>query len=321
STTYVTFMVFMGTSLADGAWSRESAVYRVSGVISVVGGWFFTALAAFTAAFILACIFYFGGPIAIGLVLVFVAVLIYRSHRYHGKRMDDQLAFEQGLDEGTMTNVQIVELAINNMTIILDGLKNSLDNILDALAAEDLPKLNKVNQKFKEIIKRAEKIKRKASKALDKISDDQIEAIHLYMLVADYLSEMTSHGNNIIKDSLDHVDNNHKPLVSAQIEELSFIQDKFKIRMDSTIEVFKNRDSGEAKRLQQDLQLFVKAIRTARKNQIKRIRDHEVGTRNSVLYLHLLGEYRNLSMFSDRLVKVLDELILDPVEDQPSIRA
>jgi len=163
--------------------------------------------------------------------------------------------------------------------------------------------------------RRAEKIKRKASKSLDKVTDDQIESVHLYLLVADYLNEMTSHTKNIVKNSLDHVDNNHKPLIPVQIQELSFIQDKFKIRMDSTIDVFKKGDSGEAKRLQSELHFFVKAIRTSRKNQIKRIRDHEIGARNSVLFLHLLGEYRNLSLFSDRLVKVLDELILDPQEE------
>jgi phosphate/sulfate permease len=315
STTYVTFMVFMGTSLADGAWSRESAVYRVSGVLSVVGGWFFTALAAFTAAFVLATIFYFGGTIAIVLILALAAIVIYRSHRYHEERMDEQMAFEQGLEEGTLTNEMIVELSINNMTKILNALKKILDDTLDGLAAEDLSKLNKIFTEFKEVQRRAEKIKRKASKSLDKITDDQIEAIHLYMLVADYLNEMTNHTRNIVRDSLDHVDNNHKPLIPVQIQELAFIQDKFKIRIDSTIEVFKSSDSGEAKRLQSELYLFVKAIRTSRKNQIKRIKNHEIGTRNSVLYLHLLGEYRNLSMFSDRLVKVLDELVLDPVED------
>jgi hypothetical protein len=309
-------MVFMGASLADGAWSRESAVYRVSGVLSVVGGWFFTAFAAFTAAFILAGIFYFGGPIAIVIILIIAAVVIYRSHRYHDKRMDEQLAFEKGLEEGTLSNEKIVELSINNMSRILNGLKKILDDTLDALASEDLSKLNKTYQEFQEIQRRAEKIKRKANKALDKITDDQIESIHLYLLVADYLNEMTSHVRNIVKNSLDHVDNNHKPLIPVQIQELAFIQDKFKIRMDSTIAVFKKGDSGEAKRLQSELHLFVKAIRTSRKNQIKRIRDHEIGTRNSVLYLHLLGEYRNLSLFSDRLVKVLDELILDPIEDE-----
>ena len=316
STTYVTFMVFMGTSLADGAWSRESAVYRVSGVISVVGGWFFTALAAFTAAFVFAMLFYFGGPVAIVIVIILASIIVYRTHRYHDERMDEQIAFEKSLEEGTMTNEKIIELSINNMTKILNGLKKILDEALKKLEAEDLTGLNKTYQEFKEIQRRAEKIQRKAGKYFERIEDDQIESIHLHMLVGDYLYEMTSHARNIVKNSLDHIDNNHKPLVPAQIKELNLIQDIFNKRINATINVFKNSDSIEAKRLQDDFHIFVKAIRTARKNQIKRIKNHETGTRNSVLFLSHLGEYRNLAIFSNRLVKVLDELVLDPEDEE-----
>ena len=97
STTYVTFMVFMGTSLADGAWGRESAVYRVSGVLSVVGGWFFTAFSAFSAAFIIATIFYFGGVYAVLPVLLVAAFVMFRTHKHHGKRVERQLEMEKAL--------------------------------------------------------------------------------------------------------------------------------------------------------------------------------------------------------------------------------
>ncbi|NNC95380.1 MAG: inorganic phosphate transporter, partial [Chitinophagales bacterium] len=86
STTYVTFMVFMGTSLADGAWGKDSAVFRVSGVLSVIGGWFFTAFSAFTVAFLVAGVFYFGGVIAIAVVLIVASVFVIRTHKLHKKR-------------------------------------------------------------------------------------------------------------------------------------------------------------------------------------------------------------------------------------------
>jgi phosphate/sulfate permease len=316
STTYVTFMVFMGTSLADGAWGRESAVYRVSGVLSVVGGWFFTALAAFTVAFILANIFYFGGPIAIAIVLIIAAVLVYRSHRYHSRRMEEQLAFEKSLDEGTITTEKIIDTSTQNLSKILDALMKILDDTLFALEAEKLGKLNRCYEQVRDLQKKTDKMKRKANKAIDKVDDDQIEAIHMYLLVVDYLKEMSDHVRNIVKASLDHVDNNHKPLAKVQIDELLELQEKLKDRLHATIGVFEHLDSGEAKRLQDDLQAFVKAIRISRKNQIKRIKNHKIGTRNSVLYLNHLGEYRNISMFSTRMVKVFDELILDPEDTE-----
>ena len=90
STTYVTFMVAMGTSLADRAWGSESAVYRVTGVISVIGGWFFTAFSAFVSAFIMALLFsYFGIP-AVGIAVLLVIFVIYRTHFLHKKRIEDR---------------------------------------------------------------------------------------------------------------------------------------------------------------------------------------------------------------------------------------
>src|SRR5690606_19803357 len=102
STTYITFMVFMGASLADGAWGRESAVYRVSGVLSVIGGWFFTAFSAFTVAFILLIIFHFGGILGIIAVLIVAGIAAYRTHRTHSKRIADLSEYEKRSEEGLL---------------------------------------------------------------------------------------------------------------------------------------------------------------------------------------------------------------------------
>jgi len=315
STTYVTFMVFMGTSLADGAWGRESAVYRVSGVLSVIGGWFFTAFAAFSVAFILANIFYFGGTVAIVVVLILAAVIVYRSHRYHGKRMEEQLAFEKSLEEQTLTKANIIEMSAAHLSIVLGGISGIIDKTLNGLVKEDLPILGNTYQEFKKLKSQAEKIKKQANKAIDKMEDDQIEAIHLHMLVADYLNEMTNNVKNIVKPSLDHVDNNHKPLVPAQLEELQTIQVSLKSRLNAVVDIFKNSSAEGSEKLQEELQSFVKAIRNSRKNQIKRIKNHEIGTRNSILFLNHLGEFRNLALFSNRMLKVLNELVLNPEEE------
>ena len=85
--------------------------------------------------------------------------------------------------------------------------------------------------------------------------------------------------------------------------------------MHAVIHIFKNSSAAEAEKLQEELQSFVKIIRGSRKNQIKRIKNHEIGTRNSILFLNHLGEFRNLAIFSNRMVNVLNELILDPEEE------
>ncbi len=90
STTYVTFMVAMGSSLADRAWGRESAVYRVTGVVSVVGGWFITAVAAFVLAAIVAVVMYFGGLPAMFVMIALVCYLLYRSSVNYKKKSEEE---------------------------------------------------------------------------------------------------------------------------------------------------------------------------------------------------------------------------------------
>jgi phosphate/sulfate permease len=94
STTYVTFMVAMGTSLSDQAWGRDSAVYRVSGVLTVIGGWFFTAMMAFTVAAVFATAIYFGGGIATAVIVALAVLIIARTHGVHRRREEVERAVE-----------------------------------------------------------------------------------------------------------------------------------------------------------------------------------------------------------------------------------
>ena len=129
---------------------------------------------------------------------------------------------------------------------------------------------------------------------------------------------MTTNVSHIVKPNLDHIDNNHKPLTSLQIEELVAIQEQLKAQMATTIQAFSEPEKLNIPLLQIEFDQYVKLIRTFRKSQIKRIKNQEIGTRNSVLYLNYLSEFRNLALFSNRMVKVLNELVLNPEESGSS---
>jgi phosphate/sulfate permease len=318
STTYVTFMVFMGASLADGAWGRESAVYRVSGVLSVIGGWFFTAFSAFTIAFIIAGIFYFGGPVAIVLILIVAGIFLYRSHLYHGKKAEEQAEFEKAVVSGVLTKAQVLGMSVKSLSHILGGINVVILETLEGLKKEDLSRLNAASKKMRKLQKQTAQLKFNANKALDQIEEDEIEAGHLYILVVEYLWEMTQHTANIVLPSLNHIDNNHKPLLAVQIEELNSIRAHLNNYIEETINVFENLNGEEATRLVEEVGPVVKLIRSTRKKQIKRIKNHEIGTRNSLLFLNHLGEFRNLALFSNRLVKVYLDLIINPEEEESS---
>lgn len=315
STTYVTFMVFMGTSLADGAWGRESAVYRVTGVLTVVGGWFFTAFSAFIVAFVLALIFQYGGLVAIAVMLVVAAVLIYRTHIIHDRKMQDLEALEKSTDEGTLSKAKVINLCATQLKSFLNQYALLTDKSLKALGEEDLTALNQVYQAFRPIQEKINSLKNNSTRALDRLPESELEAGHVYILVVDYLSEMAKDVATILKGNLNHVDNNHKPLLPQQIEELTTLHDMMKARYQLIISIFQNLDGDQIEGLYQELLEFVRKIRQIRKTQIKRIKNHEVGTRNSVLFLNHLGEIRNLALFANRIVRVFDELIMNPVEE------
>ena len=314
STTYVTFMVFMGTSLADGAWGRESAVYRVSGVLSVIGGWFFTAFSAFVVAFVVANIFYFGGMIAIAIVLILSVIFIVRSHRQQDQKLEEQLTFEKSIEEGVFDKNKVIALSAESLESILGKLYDIIGDALDGLSQENLKKLSKAGKDLKKVEKRALKLRGAASKALDNLHEDEMESAHMFILVVDYITEMTKHVDGIVRPSLAHVDNNHKPLNSDQIDDLKSINKELSTILTATINVFKNLDGEEAMRSVKESESFVKLIRSVRKKQLKRVKNQEIGTKNSMLFLGHLGEFRNIALFSTRLIQVCYDLIINPDE-------
>jgi len=315
STTYVTFMVFMGASLADGAWGRESAVYRISGMLSVIGGWFFTAISAFTMAFIIAAIFYYGGFVAVGIMLVIAAFLIYRTHKLHGQRMEEEQDLEQDLEEDTLTKEKIMEKGVRNLSEILGQFNNLLEDACKGLASEDLPGLIATSKKFDKVYKKTRNLRQKANKALARIPDEDLEGGHFYILLADYLHEMALSVQEVVKQSMSHINNNHKPLLPAQVEELNEINIQLKNRFDAIIDTYKDYEPDKVTQLLAGLPIFLKTLRLSRKNQIRRIKNQEIGTRNSVLFLNHLGEYRNLALFSNRLLKIYEDLVTNPEEE------
>lgn len=316
STTYVTFMAFMGASLADGAWGRESAVYRVTGMLSVVGGWFFTAISAFTIAFIIAALFYYGGVVAIIIMLGIAGFLVYRTHKYHKEKLQEEVDIEPSLETETLTKERVVEKSLQRISDMLGKYNRLLDNTLQGLAQEDLSILRTASREFDQMYKKTVNLKHKATSSLNRLPADDLEAGQFYILVADYLHEMALSIREVVKSNLDHVSNHHKPLLPAQIEELNVVNSSLKMRFDYLVGALKDYHPDKIPVLMADFQLLVKGIQNARKNQIKRIQNKEVGTRNSTLFLNYLGEYRNLALFSNRILRVYEDMIINGEEEE-----
>lgn len=223
STTYVTFMVAMGSSLADKAWGRESAVYRITGVLTVIGGWFFTAFAAFVCAFLVTSVAYLGGIPAMFLLFALVIVWTVHSARRFRKK-------EKGADSSVESFRRI--MAENRPERILGEVRthfkkewgwflvfaeDSLFGTLKAVLEEDLESLRFIRQKMKEGKKTASRIRHEGFACSRKMTDGDSLAKRFFLYQAnDFASSLYYCLERIFKPCLNHVDNHLTPFSSKR---------------------------------------------------------------------------------------------------------
>lgn len=304
STTYVTFMVAMGTSLTDKAWGRESAVYRITGVLSVIGGWFFTALAAFTVSLIAAIILFYGGLVATFVLLGIAGFLIYRTHIIHLRRtnekkaealldaMPDELSTENILERCSMTIQQVLG---QSLSIFKDALMGLMD--------EDRRLLKNAKSSSDDLNVSTKRLKNHVGSTLSHLREDSIESGHFYVQAIDYLREINHCISYITVPSYEHVENNHKPLIPVQIEELSRLNGEVSLLFGEVTHMLTKKNYEDFDLLVARQQNIHRIVEEARKKQVKRIKNSETGTRNSILYLNILAEVKNLTLFILNLLK------------------
>ncbi len=296
STTYVTFMVAMGTSLADKAWGRESAVYRVSGVITVISGWFLTAFVAFTVAFVFAIIMFNGSIYIGGIILLLVSFSLYKSYLSHKKK------------EIQKTNEKIDEDEINsncklNIINILSSVSDIYERTIDLFAKEKRNKLKKIYLVQKKLSKKTKKLKDNIFITINQFQESKIDAVPYYVQVLDYLRELTHALHFIVKPTFDHLDNNHKPLIKDQYSELSILSQKTVELINTITDSVKNENFENTENIIEIQQDLTETINKYRIKQIKRIKNKEIGTKNSILYMDILTETKNIALYIVNLYK------------------
>lgn len=307
STTYVTFMVAMGTSLSDKAWDRESAVYRISGVFSVIGGWFLTAFIAFTASFIVVYFYYYGGNIAILLILLLVAYLIYRSHKAHNKRVKENENVGEDVYGVTEENVseRLLTLVAGNLKKVIREYRHTIEG----LETEDVKKLKKTKKAINEMAVRTKYVKDHINVVIERLDEMSIDSGSFLVQAMDYMREMIHSISFLTGPALEHVDNNHKPLIPEQIEELRHLSEHMETVLKITLESIIKEDYSSQDKLLVEQAKALRHIEVNRKNQIQRIKKKLVGTRNSILFLNLLDESKNLLLQAVNLFKAQRDFV------------
>ncbi|WP_400075238.1 anion permease [Winogradskyella sp. R77965] len=294
STTYVTFMVAMGTSLADRAWGSESAVYRVAGVLNVIGGWFFTAFSAFVAAAIMACILFYGEGYALTGLLVLAITLLLRSTISHQKnskilREEDQL--EKA--ESSSTQGVIQESAANIASVVKRGNK-IYSSAINGLAVQDLKVLKKNRKQIEKLSNEIDELRDNIFYFIKNLEEPSLAASNFYINILGYLQDMTQSLDYISKASHKHINNNHKKLKFSQIKELKDLDARMEALFSSTQTAFESRSFEQIGAVLAEKAEIYDLVKEKIQKQVERTRTEESSPKNTTLYFSLLLETKDL---------------------------
>ncbi len=304
STTYVTFMVAMGTSLSDRAWGRESAVYRVTGVITVIGGWFFTAFSAFTVAFLFAYFISWGGIIAAIIAICIAFVFVVRTHYLHKKlSKQKEVEEEKEKDIKVVDGENVMEQCKNTIIETVVSVSKLYNATISSFLLEERKKLKKTRKRIKDFNKETKTLKKDVYFTLRKLEEDSVETGHYYVQTIDYLREI-AHCLNFIVDPLhEHIENNHKPVIPEQENELLQLNENVSLLYGKILEVLKTDDFKRVENVIQLQQDILEDLDRLKRMQVKLIKKEKVKTRNSLLFFNLLSETKNLLLYTINMFK------------------
>ncbi len=301
STTYVAFMVAMGSSLADRAWSRDSAVFRITGVLSVIGGWFITAGAAFTICFVVTLIMYYGGTIAMLAMIALAIFLLVRSNISYNKKLkkdktkDDlfaRLIASKDKDERwALLRQHVNNTLVNSMDYTIDA----YNKVTNGFINEDLKSLRKVVYKTDNQKEQLKKLRRKEILGLRRIDNNiAIEKNTWFHLGSNSCEQMLYCLKRICEPCKEHVDNNFNPLSARAIEEFLPVRDELTTLMGEAREVLANGDYEKADAILKEGDRLKEKISILRKSQMNRIQEKDTNIKTSMVYLNILQESQEL---------------------------
>lgn len=310
STTYVTFMVAMGSSLADRAWGRDSAVFRITGVLSVIGGWFITAGAAFTFCFFVTLFIHYGGTVAIILLIGVAVFLLIRSQIMFKKRKAKEKK-DETLKQllSSSDNAEILRLLQTHtreeLGKILAFTEENFERISTSFLHENLRGLRRSmgSVKFeKQLIKQ---MKRTGTLAMSHLDNNTILEKGLYYYQGnDFASELVYSVGRLCEPCLEHVDNNFKPLDAIQkgefadvTEGITYLLQVCRSRIENNNYDDMDTDIRKANELNGQLAHL-------KREELQRIQSHTGSIKVSMVYLTMVQEAQNVVTYASNLLKV-----------------
>ena len=320
STTYVTFMVAMGTSLADKAWGSDSAVYRVAGVINVIGGWLLTALIAFTASGIIATILYYLGKSGLFILVVVVVFVLTKNYFAHQNRRKLEIE-EEKLDIVESKSIKgVIFESSKNISNFTKRANKLILKILEGIGTQDLNILKDNKNFVKKLKSDLERIGDDVFyfvKNLDEASTEITSKFHMNVL--EELENITDSISSLSSLTHKHINNNHRGLTFNQIRELKELEDELDEFFTRIVKTFKTKNYTEISEIFEVKEKLVSSLELKIKSQISRTRKDESSPRNTRLYFEILNKMKTiithyvqlLELYSNKYDAEIDPTIIE----------
>ena len=314
STTYVTFIVAMGTSLADRAWGRESAVFRITGVLSVIGGWFITAGAAFTICFIVAILIHVGGiPAIVGMIALAVYSLIRSQLEYKKKLKKEALKEEVN---STVSQLREAKNPYEALNLFRKHSREEIDSVLrfssdillrssNAFMSENLKELRKALSAIEEEKIHLKQVKRVGTLGVTQLDHDiAIEKGLYYYQSNDFASEIVFSIRRLAEPCKEHIDNNFNPLDDIQKTDFRQMVQEITAYLGRCADMVDKNDYSILPTLVEESGRLNNRLVQLKKEELRRIQGQHGSTKVSMVYLNMLQEATNVVSFSCNLIKV-----------------
>ena len=293
STTYVTFMVAMGTSLADRAWGRESAVYRVAGVVNVIGGWFLTALGAFIASGIVVFLISLDMITMIPVLLLLTVILLTRNFLKH-KSKETQISRKELKMSESRTVQGIISESADNIVNVVSRAKKIYAGILKGLSAQDVRLLKKRKKGVAKLESEIEDLRDNIFFLIKNLDETSVRGSSFYISILAYLTDIAQSVEFISKKSYKHVNNQHEKLKFNQFKDLMEIDDRLNLMYSEITEIFNAKKFERISIVLAQKQEIISFISRKIEAQIGRTRSEESSPKNTTLYFNILLETKDL---------------------------
>lgn len=309
STTYVTFMVAMGSSLADKAWGRESAVFRITGVISVIGGWFITAGAAFILCFFVALAMSLGGLTMASILIALSIVLLVRSNiKYKKKQAEEKgdVIFNQMItsEDNAETLRLLTQHIRQSQSQFLDFVNVNYLNVTEGFISEDLSRLQKAESAMRKERQELKQIRRKEMLGLRRIDPGTaIEKSTWFHLGVNSCEDMLYSLRRICDPCEEHIDNSFVPLEKDRIKEFLPLRDTLLYLLKRAVVVISTENYSDSDKLREQCEEFKSCLSSTRQGQIERMQTSKENITVSYVYLNLLQETHEIASSLQHLLR------------------